>query len=75
MPGAAYGDRAADVRRRLHDPAAARSSRCQEATATAPRPSAATCKGKLSLLLYGAAIRLAFVNQWIADAIYRGPWR
>ena len=27
-------------------------------------------KGKLSLVLYAAAIALAFVNQWIADAIY-----
>ena len=27
-------------------------------------------KGKISLLLYGAAIPLAFVNQWISDAIY-----
>jgi TMEM175 potassium channel family protein len=27
-------------------------------------------KGKLSLALYTAAIGLAFVNQWIADAIY-----
>ena len=27
-------------------------------------------KGKLSLVLYAAAIPLAFVNQWIADAIY-----
>ena len=27
-------------------------------------------KGKLSLLLYGTAIGLAFVNQAIADAIY-----
>jgi uncharacterized membrane protein len=29
-------------------------------------------KGKLSLLLYVAAIGLAFANQWIADAIYVG---
>jgi uncharacterized membrane protein len=27
-------------------------------------------KGYLSLVLYAAAIPLAFVNQWIADAIY-----
>jgi uncharacterized membrane protein len=27
-------------------------------------------KGKLSVLLYAAAIGLAFVNQWISDAIY-----
>ncbi len=27
-------------------------------------------KGKLSLLLYAAAVGLAFANQWIADAIY-----
>ena len=27
-------------------------------------------KGKLSLVLYAAAIPLAFVNQWISDAIY-----
>jgi uncharacterized membrane protein len=27
-------------------------------------------KGKLSILLYAAAVGLAFVNQWIADAIY-----
>ena len=27
-------------------------------------------KGKLSLALYAAAIPLAFVNQWISDAIY-----
>ena len=27
-------------------------------------------KGKLSLVLYAAAIPLAFVNQWIADALY-----
>jgi uncharacterized membrane protein len=27
-------------------------------------------KGKLSLLLYATAIGLAFVNQWISDAIY-----
>jgi len=27
-------------------------------------------KGKISLLLYGAAIPLAFVNQWIADGLY-----
>jgi uncharacterized membrane protein len=27
-------------------------------------------KGKLSMLLYAAAIPLAFVNQWIADGIY-----
>ena len=27
-------------------------------------------KGNLSLVLYAAAIPLAFVNQWIADAIY-----
>jgi uncharacterized membrane protein len=30
----------------------------------------ADIKGKMSLLLYAAAIPLAFVNQWIADAIY-----
>jgi len=29
-------------------------------------------KGKLSVLLYGTAIGLAFVNQAIADAIYLG---
>ena len=29
-------------------------------------------KGKLSLLLYATAIALAFVNQWVADAIYVG---
>ena len=29
-------------------------------------------KGKLSLLLYATAIGLAFVNQWVADAIYVG---
>ena len=28
-------------------------------------------KGKLSLVLYAAAIPLAFVNQWIADAHLR----
>jgi len=27
-------------------------------------------KGKLSLALYVAAIPLAFVNQWISDALY-----
>ena len=27
-------------------------------------------KGNLSIALYAAAIPLAFVNQWIADAIY-----
>ena len=27
-------------------------------------------KGKLSLVLYIAAIPLAFVNQWISDALY-----
>ena len=27
-------------------------------------------KGKLSMVLYAAAIPLAFVNQWIADGIY-----
>jgi uncharacterized membrane protein len=27
-------------------------------------------KGKLSLALYVAAIPLAFVNEWIADALY-----
>jgi len=27
-------------------------------------------KGKISLLFYAAAISLAFLNQWIADAIY-----
>ena len=27
-------------------------------------------KGRLSLVLYAAAIGLAFVNQWISDAIY-----
>jgi uncharacterized membrane protein len=27
-------------------------------------------KGKLSMLLYAAAIPLAFVNQWISDALY-----
>jgi uncharacterized membrane protein len=27
-------------------------------------------KGKASMLLYGFAIALAFVNQWISDAIY-----
>ena len=30
----------------------------------------ADVKGKLSIGLYGVAIPLAFVNQWIADAIY-----
>jgi len=29
-------------------------------------------KGKLSPVMYAAAIPLAFVNQWIADAIYVG---
>jgi uncharacterized membrane protein len=29
-------------------------------------------KGKLSMVLYAAAIPLAFVNQWISDAIYAG---
>jgi uncharacterized membrane protein len=27
-------------------------------------------KGKLSLLGYAAAIPLAFVNQWVCDAVY-----
>jgi len=27
-------------------------------------------KGKVSVLLYAAAIPLAFVSRWIADAIY-----
>lgn len=27
-------------------------------------------KGKMSLVLYAAAIPLAFLEQWIADAIY-----
>jgi hypothetical protein len=27
-------------------------------------------KGKLSMLLYASAIPLAFLNQWISDAIY-----
>jgi uncharacterized membrane protein len=27
-------------------------------------------KGKLSIALYASAIPLAFVNQWISDAIY-----
>jgi len=27
-------------------------------------------KGKVSLLLYIAAVVFAFVNQWISDAIY-----
>ncbi len=27
-------------------------------------------KGKLSIVLYAAGIGLAFVNQWISDAIY-----
>ena len=27
-------------------------------------------KGKLSMLLYAAAIPLAFINQWVADGIY-----
>ena len=27
-------------------------------------------KGKISILLYATAIALAFVNQWISDAIY-----
>lgn len=31
---------------------------------------ASDLKGKLSPLLYAAAIVLAFVNQWIADALY-----
>ena len=29
-------------------------------------------KGKISMILYAAAIPLAFVNQWISDAIYAG---
>ena len=29
-------------------------------------------KGKLSMLLYAAALPLAFANQWISDAIYAG---
>jgi uncharacterized membrane protein len=29
-------------------------------------------KGKISMVLYAAAIPLAFVNQWISDAIYTG---
>ena len=29
-------------------------------------------KGKLSMVLYAVAIPLAFVNQWISDAIYAG---
>ena len=29
-------------------------------------------KGKVSPVLYAAAIPLAFVHQWIADAIYVG---
>ena len=29
-------------------------------------------KGKLSMLAYAAAIPLAFVNEWVADAIYVG---
>jgi uncharacterized membrane protein len=29
-------------------------------------------KGKVSMLLYAAAIPLAFLNQWISDAIYAG---
>jgi hypothetical protein len=27
-------------------------------------------KGKASLLMYTAAIALAFVNQWFSDALY-----
>ena len=27
-------------------------------------------KGKISILIYAAAIGLAFVNQWIADGLY-----
>jgi uncharacterized membrane protein len=30
----------------------------------------ADAKGKLSLALYAAAIPLAFVREWISDAIY-----
>ena len=29
-------------------------------------------KGNLSIVLYAIAIPLAFVNEWIADAIYAG---
>ena len=32
----------------------------------------ADVKGKASIVLYGAAIALAFVNQWYADAVYIG---
>jgi uncharacterized membrane protein len=28
------------------------------------------CKGKLSLIFYALAIGVAFVNQWLADALY-----
>ena len=27
-------------------------------------------KGKVSILIYAAAIALAFVNQWMADGLY-----
>ena len=27
-------------------------------------------KGRMSLLSYAAAVLLAFVNQWVADALY-----
>jgi uncharacterized membrane protein len=29
-------------------------------------------KGKLSLVLYSAAVGVAFVNPWISDAVYAG---
>ena len=42
----------------------------REANATLERAIGRDFKGKVSPLLYAIAIPLAFVNQWIADAIY-----
>ena len=57
------GDRLHDPADDDHPPPAARTRSWRAAVGS-------DVKGKISAVLYVAAIPLAFVNQWIADALY-----
>ena len=70
LPTALYGVVLLHGRRRLSDPAARSSSRRRGRARRWPRRSAGTSRASCRWSLYALAIPLAFVNQWISDALY-----
>ena len=70
MPTAVYGVVGARQRDRLHDPADQRSSRAEGPGSKLAAAVRGDVKGKASLVMYIAAVGLAFVNQWLSDALY-----